>query len=123
MCRSVLAVAILAAAVTTMSAACANAQKFQAKSSGFEAYPGLQLVQNRIVDGPVVPKPPTAGRNALATPGVLLFQTFTGIGDFRPGVSANMWTVDLVGALGLRPTSLGDCYTTSRLIVGDGSVL
>ena len=121
MCRSVLAGAILAAAVTTMSAACANAQKFQAKFSGFEAYPGLQLVQNRSVEGPVTPKPPTAGRSALATPGVQLVQTFSGLGDFHTNVSANTWS--FAGAYGLRPTNVADCYTTNRLIVGDGSVL
>jgi len=121
MCRSVLAGAILAAAVTTMSAACANAQKFQAKFSGFEAYPGLQLVQNRSVEGPVTPKPPTAGRSALATPGVQLVQTFSGLGDFHTNVSANTWS--FAGAYGLRPTNVVDCYTTNRLIVGEGSVL
>jgi len=121
MCRSVLAGAILAAAVTTMSAACANAQKFQAKFSGFEAYPGLQLVQNRSVEGPVTPKPPTAGRSALATPGVQLVQTFSGLGDFHTNVSANTWS--FAGAYGLRPTNVADCYTTNRLIVGDCSVL
>jgi hypothetical protein len=82
----------------------------------------LQLVQYKSVDGPVVPKPPpTAGRNALATPGVQLVQTFAGLVDFHTNVSGNTWTADV--AFGLRPTNIFDCYTTSRLNVGDGSVL